>query len=328
MLKVLMVGADQYNATDGVIVKGIKELLDKALGKYLYAYHFLNDHELEPYEDSNLGTDLVVVCGTPWVWDNFQNSVKYANLMDIFQKHKDTPKIFMGAGSCISITAGPEILSRPQEQEGIRALFGFDNTTVITRDSIAYAKLIEAGVNNILLPCPAYYCYGDNYVSQSESRNVLIWADPKQTISAVDWQDESKLNKYYELMLKFQRLEQAEVYCANESDVLGAMQIGLPKPAVLSSYWNTMDLMLQASKVLSARVHCAVPAAALSKRVAIVPLDSRHRVLTEFGVKMANIEGGYPVLTRPDLAPSQLFVEDYVDIIRGVVDHTTTKGEV
>ena len=83
---ILCVGADKNNSTDGVIVRGIYNILDSVFIDNKKEYLILNDHNpmttIEKYKDKKI--DYVVVCGTPWLWDSFQLSVKYKNLEAIF----------------------------------------------------------------------------------------------------------------------------------------------------------------------------------------------------------------------------------------------------
>lgn len=285
-MNILMVGANCNNSTDGVIVLGIHNLLKAALGKYEYDYAFLDDDRPQAIVNFNPTKyyDAVVVCGTPWLWDSFQNSTKYRNLKTCFNLHFRAKKLFLGIGSCLNIKDQiSDILERPDEVAGMRDLF--QNATVITRDTLAHEKLNYANVSNTLLPCPAYFCYGINpKMSTINDYNVLVYTDPTKTISGADWHNEQKLRQYNDLIMYFYTRFSPKVFIANEKDALGAWELGLPSPNLLITPFDTLNVMEESGVVLSTRVHCAVPAVIQQKLTFIVPLDTRARVLTDLYV--------------------------------------------
>lgn len=286
-MKLLLVGPDQHNATDGCIVRGIMNLIHKTFEGKEHLLTSIQYIRLENDIPQNIKADLsyrdyIVVCGTPWLWDSFQNSVKYNNLLQLFNSTPQVRKIFMGAGTCVPLKASEEILNRPEERGGMYRLFS--QATTIVRDSLAQETLKKAGVKSHLLPCPAFFCYGDANISRTARyEDVLIWTDPTKTISASDWTDPERLREYYNVALNFYSRYGASVYCTDQRDIEKAISIGLPPPILLNSWRDTMGLMLKARRVLSGRVHCAIPAVASdTQEVDIMPIDSRHKAFTEF----------------------------------------------
>lgn len=283
-MKILMIGPDQHNSTDGVIVAGITNLLRQAFGEYDSDYVFLDDHSIMTAVALRGFTryDLVIVCGTPWLWDNFQKSIKFRNLLVCFERHHKTPKIFLGAGSCVPLGMfSSNILETEGEQEGIRKLFNYNNTTVVVRDSLAKDRLDKAGVGSHQLRCPSFFCYGDLDVSTPSNRAVLIWADPTKTISAEGWTDEARLKEYCATMKAFYDEHKPQVLCALESERDLAVKIGLPRPLILKGVRHTLEIMAGVGRVLSGRVHCAIPAYVEGAKTELIPLDSRALTLTE-----------------------------------------------
>lgn len=291
----LLVGPPPDNSTDGVIIRGIKYLLNKNYPNANLFYEELLDHESQNGADFifNHSIDLIVVCGTPWLWDSFHNSHKYKNLMECFRMHPNSKRLFMGIGSCLPLNAPKEILERPEEVESIRNLFG--GATVISRDSIAHDKLNNSGISNALLMCPAYYCYG--YAVPKNDRvieHLLIWQDPQKSISAAQWADKEKLNTRNQQILQYFRESNPIVAVANVVDIPSAEALGLGTPILISNSKETLELVSRSKTVKSCRVHCAVPAIASGcLSVELYPLDSRHLVVEEF--KNAHTE--YSMLT-------------------------------
>lgn len=302
-----MIGPNKNNATDGVIIRGIEYLLARNYPDNTVTYRELNDLVPQNKADffSSYKFDLIVIAGTPWLWDSFQNSVKWQNLLVcLLDAHPTVKRLFMGIGSCLTLyNNDPNILCRPEEQAAMKSIY--NSSTVIVRDSIAFLKLAEAGIKSHFLPCPAYFCYGDEPVTleTTEDNNILIWTDPKQTISSSDWPDSEKLTEYHQTCLDFYHEFNPKVYCALPSEIPAAIKIGLPAPTLLTKTDDTLNLMRTANRVLSGRVHCAVPAIAQGALVNLMAIDTRAYVVIDFA-------------QFSDLTP---FLEDYDNILKGLL---------
>lgn len=304
-MKLLLVGADENNSTDGVIVKGIRYLLNRAYPDCEMTYVKLNDHETQGFAAFNAGEsyDVIVVCGTPWLWDNFQNSIKYKNLQTCFYAHPAyVARLFMGIGSCIPLgLERSDILERPAEIQAMKTLF--KGAKIIVRDKIAKNKLDNANIKSTLLPCPAFFCYGDDPHTKSpqkinEFKAVLVYQDPTLSISADQWRCPVKLTHYYSTMETFRVKNSAEIYCANESEIESAQKNGFPTPKLLKTADDTLVLMRSAFRVLSGRVHCAIPAIVQHADVTLIPLDSRASTI--------------------DLRPDNTTLASYDNILRSI----------
>ena len=282
-MNILLIGPRENNSTDGVIIKGIKYLLNRAYTDINITYEELRDtvtqssnhfYSVEPY-------DMVVVCGTPWLWDSFQNSVKFKNLLTCLNTHSNAKRLFMGIGSCLYLKdVKSDLLERPAEVAALKE--AYNTATVIVRDSLAHAKLTKAGISATLLPCPAYYCYGDEPETIIKTRNVLVFQDPTKSIAAGDWTDSEKLKIYYQNYLDFYQQYKPEVYCSLSHDINAAVNIGLPVPKVLKTADQTLALMRSAQNVLSGRVHNAVPAIVQGANTTLLPIDTRSYVVEDF----------------------------------------------
>lgn len=291
----LLVGANPNNSTDGVIVRGIHTLLEFTFDQYTYEYVTIRDHQPQKAADFHPDKqfDAIIVCGTPWLWDSFQLSVKYKNLLECIENtHFDSKIIFMGIGSCLNIKdMESDLLERKEERNAMNNLYDNIGTTVITRDSLANEKLNKANIFNTLLLCPAYFCYGVVPASSAYNKedNIMIWQDPTQSISGEDWKSKQKLDKFKQLFLDFYIKYAPDVYCAQDADVQMALDIGLPHPTVLRHWSDTLGIMQDAKRVLSARVHCAVPAIVQGAITELIALDSRSLVVQDVNFKL-NLE--------------------------------------
>jgi len=260
----------------------------------------LDDHKPQAF-DKLENYDKIVVCGTPWLWDQFQKSHKYLNLLSLFKRYENTPKIFMGAGSCITLDAinDSTILKTDEEVKGIQALY--QNTTVIVRDQAAYKLLRNANVESTLLPCPAYFCYYGEAPKTTKEKNVLVYVDPTKLISSIDWQSKEKLQNYNDQVLKFYNDYKPLVVIANDYDREACLKLGLPEPTLLKTSQDTKNLMRTADNVFSGRVHCAVPAKVAGANVTLFPFDSRYLVLNDFN----------------NLTDFEPFKHQYINLLKG-----------
>ncbi len=292
-MNILTIGPNPQDPRDGVIIKGIYYLLNKAYPGATIEHFILSDTTNYTSHSLVFKYDLLVVCGTPWIWDAFQNSPKYKNLQILFNTHQKAKKLFMGVGSCLYLRdVATNICRRPEEKQGIRDLF--TRGTVIVRDHLAKELLDEAYVESTFLPCPAYFCYGDEAVQPNKEGAVLVFQDPTISISSGMWRDSAVLQKYTDEVMEFYNKYSPAVYCAWDMEIALAERIGLPTPMVLQSPDDTLNVMRKAKRVLSGRVHCAVPAIVQGADVKLMPIDSRHYVVSDFpSIQISNYYDAY-----------------------------------
>ena len=282
-------------ATDGIIANGATNILKHVFGEYeiKVANEPPGKFDLEDLPDACFYPaekfDAIIILGTPWLWDQFYKSKKYRNLMRLFKLHKNTPRVYMGVGSCLLLNDnGVDILTRKSEAKNIRNMMS--GPINIVRDRLAKDALDAVGVKSCLLPCPSYFCYGLEPIEPIKSdKNILIWYNPLTGISNCYWKNKKELNRYTAIIKDFYNAYKPEVYCAvnmpshYDEDLIWAKKLGLPNPVILKDYEHTKKVIMGAGKVLSGRVHCSVPAFVQGKPIGILPIDSRARVLTDFG---------------------------------------------
>lgn len=284
-MRALLIGADQHNPTDGQIVRGTKYLLSKKYTNIEFDYVFIDDHKDMRPEDFNSSTsyDLLVVCGTPWIWDHFWNTAKYRNQLLARKTHPKAKVILMGIGTCMNISAiGSPLLTREKERSKLREMC--EGVTVIVRDSIAKSLLDNAGVSSQHLPCPAFWTFvPEAPFSILPDCNLLVWYDPRFGVSNGDWTDKEKLKTYCRRFVNFhKKYPDCAVRCAKPEDVQGALELGLPKPEVFSGHEQAIAAIFQSNNVISGRVHNAVPAVRLAGNVELVAVDSRSQTFEDF----------------------------------------------
>lgn len=314
--KILMIGANRNNATDGVIVAGMRNLLKN----YDIDYAFLFDSRDQDEKDFNPNTkyDFLMIAGTPWIWDQFQHSTKWRNMLKCRQTHWQVPVIFFGIGSCINISdEQADIMRRPEDIISLQKTFR--DSVVFVRDSLAHDYLLNAGVEHDYFVCPSFFCYDEFPYPTVGTENILVWYDPTIGVSRGDWNEndvqnqineESKREKIDEELIK--RLNQKKedvqkklanyllivkeyvkkynpkVYCADPAEVNSAKELIGVEPSIIKGWSHTLEIMKNANYVLSGRVHNFIPAFVQGKACGLLPIDSRHKVASDFGGLLIN----------------------------------------
>lgn len=295
---------DTESSTDGAIISGIKKLLryvfddfevksvipNKTIefkGKKIKICEFFkfdeNDITYEMlYKDDEF--DLIIVPGTPWIWDQFYKSPKYRNLIKLIEIHKNTPIIFFGIGSCVS-KGNISSLFRPEEQKHIRYLFS--KGMVIVRDSLTYSALTNAGVDAYLLPCPSFFAA--EKIRNKNNSISFVFLDPLTTITAIDWIE--KKYQYENLKNTIEKVME-EIFKNNGKNYIAIhSKKNLEKSInyiktysldIIEDIYQTIKLA-ENSLLITMRVHCGAFAHSSQTKTAIIPIDSRALTLTDFG---------------------------------------------
>ena len=308
MKNFLLIGPDDWTATDGFIVNGIKNILAEAFGEYSYHYFRIpNDNDMPSRCIPNGTFDGIIVCGTPWLWDQFHKSPKWRNLIAIFFYYMDVPKLFCGIGTCLNFgDESTEILNRKSEIGAIKQTYS--NATIIVREKVAQNKLLNAKVESFLFPCPAFYSEKPTPLG---SNNVLVWANPEKTISGTYWKNNlEKLNKLKNLISFYIEEYKPLIVRANidEDDLTGQYVY------CLGTRERAVDVFKDAHTVLSMRVHCAVPALSMGRKVGLIPLDSRANTLWPGG-GMVNEVDDFKYIAN-DLVNLDRYLNKYVNVFK------------
>ena len=300
MLKIMSL-YDSDTATDGIIFAGIKNILggidenvwsSPIIGTEEFDHQSVDTSDLEVAQfrpDEKF--DMVLIPGTPWLWDSFQKSHKYRNLIRMIDAHPEAKKVFFGIGTALNMNVGGDVLSRPDEKGAMVRMA--KDALVIVRDGIAKHKLLQAGVNCHHLPCPAYFCYGPEFKEPTSfNDNVLIWYNPLTGISKGYWGRNPELfQNYLKMVKRFVDEYSPKVYTvlnchtAYAEDQKHLNSIGVTEFDILKTSSDTKSVMENANIVMSGRVHCSVPAYVQGKAVSLLRIDSRANVLTDFGGK-------------------------------------------
>jgi hypothetical protein len=271
-------GANPLNSRDGIIVEGCKTILNIA---EFDRYVLIDDHKLQPTEAfyPNEKFDLIVYCGTPWLWDRMEYTAKYVNTLNLIDAHPEAKVVWLGIGS--SMYLGDEntyILRDTPSQIMLQNTFSKD--LVFVRDSLAHEILTQAGVEHHYLSCPSFHF---NPVCQtSKEFDVIFYHAPLTGISAGYWTFD-KIQKYNDIFFEFYiQMQGSTIAICEESEWKSAKALFGAEPTLLKDPIDTFNICKKARKVLSSRIHNAVPALVYGADVGIVPVDSRHRTITDW----------------------------------------------
>lgn len=284
MTKVLAIGADHTNGRDGIIVQGIRNLFPE----YKLTYVLIDDFKPQAVQEffPEQDFDLILYCGTPFLWDQMFRSHKYKNTMACRNAHPEAKMVWMGIGSCLNLSdANGPILRSNKEQEQLFNTFG--NDKVIVRDSLAHELLNQSSVKNTFLPCPSYFCF-NSFGNMTDIYNTLFFYEPSIGISSGDWNPSSKKYKdYIDINRAFIELYNPVIYCTEVEKIYVLKHFGT-MPVITDDVKSTLFAATHANHVLSGRVHNAVPCLAKNKKVMLLPIDTRSLVVSDFGGKIAN----------------------------------------
>lgn len=276
-MKILGMGANPVNSRDGIIVEGCKSILNIA---QFDRYVLIRDHQHQSTDEfyPNEKFDLIVYCGTPWLWDCMDYSMKYANTLSAIRQHPEAKVIWLGIGSSILMSDYSWVLQSARDQEMLRQTFA--NQLVFIRDSLAHEILTKAGVEHHYLPCPSYFF--NPFCQTSKEFDVMFYHAPRTGISKGYWTDQ-RLEEYRDIFREFYKtLYQAKIAVCEEEEINIAWSLFGTRPILLKDPIDTFHMCKNANKVLSSRIHNAVPALVYGAEVGIVPVDSRAKVITDF----------------------------------------------
>lgn len=276
-MKILGIGANRFNPRDGVICSGITQILGQDFSQYV----MIRDTAEQQLDDflPNEQFDYLIYCGTPWLWDQMQFSPKYRNTMLAISAHPEAKVIFMGIGSCLYLNdIDSQIMRRESDQKMLRSTFA--GTTVIVRDILAKEILDKAGVVASLLPCPSYF---NKLKPSTKECNVMFYHAPRTGISSGYWSNE-RLEEYRDKFRAFNRNHNPQIVVCEKEEIEIAQELFQKPVHLISTPQETFQWCEKADKVLSGRVHNAVPAQLAGAEVELVPVDSRYLTIQPLGL--------------------------------------------
>lgn len=251
-------------------------------GRAIGPHYTVSWYATQPFStDMPLSThDAAVVCGSPWLWDQCNQSEKYQLLRQFLDFSQAKLKLVIGLGSSFILgQKRPPTLDTDIWRE-------FD--LVLCRDQLAADLLSEDGVKATVVPCPAYFA-GLELAKRTAQGGpeVLVYtafADPR-SVPGAKYADPTALAEFQEFQRRW--LKQGRpVLTMTVPDLEEVNRLGKEPtwhsvdPATLTRHFTSF------SAVYTGRVHGAIVAQAAGCAAHLFPIDSRAVTAVQVGVKL------------------------------------------
>lgn len=266
------------NVGDDITYLGSIELIKAAIGAHEIINYFA---ELESEYNEYLAlqavsqADLIVLSGTPWLWDMCHVSEKY-NILKRILSFSNKPKIALGIGSSYPLNHYP--ITLPQIKD-IWNMFNF----ISTRDPIASAALTDAGVESYNSFCTSAYAPIYNEAQwHLDTRPTVVYYDISTGIAkdvVRPWMQKA----YNKFLLKVISQYNAKVITITEAEQETLSNIGIESFTPKTPQEVAVSL-IGSQFVLSGRIHTAIPSAMQGIPTYIMPVDSRWLTTIPFGI--------------------------------------------
>lgn len=243
----------------------------------------MSDPPTEPFE-----TDVFVVVGQPWLWDQCCRTKKYRTLRAVIDLCKCHRREAIGIGASYPLAWEDYRFLKYQHDEECHILRKvwrqFDRIAV--RDHLAKEMFDILGVPCVHEPCPSHLAADYLGVKPGpRGENLLVYYD-LMAGTGHETMGEQQAQAWSRLVLDaVERYRIKDVICVCGHEVEAAAAIGLKaesfqEAAVDSDDTTSIRRLLErlavAGDVVSGRVHAAIPAKTLGRRVVVLPVDSRH----------------------------------------------------
>lgn len=285
MLTITFVGTDNHNPGDTITDVGVRALVTAMFGAHHATQVMLRD-DVDVTRYVLPPTDVLVVSGTPWLWDRCQDSPKARQLLELLARQRSSVRLALGVGSCYS-PGGP-----PGRDVGaaVSRLFGtFD--AVVCRDALGWSLCRPVlGGRALLQPCPSVYAPAALVPAPTEAKSedlALVYVDPLHCFGG-DYLAADVQQRVAQAQVDLLR-QGAHAVCMTAVDAR-SFRARHGEPELASRDPRTILRTLQRyRKVVSGRVHGAVPARAMGAEVRILPLDSRALTATLVGCEAVDV---------------------------------------
>lgn len=269
------------NLNDTFIEWGLKVLLTEVLDGPVRFHNVF----FEPLDSMELPEhNLLVLCGTPWIWDQCTKSAKYGDLVKVLSL-SDAPKIAAGIGTCFPLGFDCNTIEQAHTfMPGLENIFSaFSSITVRDKFAQKICELVKLRSN--LLCCPAVFA--NEYLhplTHKPDKDILFFYAPQFGLSR-SILSEDFTRHYIDLQVDYATSNSAEVLCINPHEAQAVEKMGL-KPDLLTSPEQVGERLLAARTLLSGRVHGCMFTAGLDISAALLPVDTRYMTYRYCGGKI------------------------------------------
>lgn len=286
------------NVGDRVIYMGVRNIMRAALGPHEEEVRFMSDHEPLPQD-----TDVLVVCGTPQILHGVKTTRNVDRILEAVSS--DIPvKINIGAGSFyfdafdgdrkeLDASFG-ERVSRSPLAKAYERYAGFDLCTC--RDYGGEAVLRSVGVDVVPLPCPGFF--------SALFQPRPLFKRQQQIVSVLNgtasfWNRVS--GDVHEFYRRLWETDDTRIFLAHdEQDCTMLADLGIPY-VTFNDADELIAYLAASERLLSLRVHGALPAWTLGLDVTLLGIDRRALLGDDFGARFRVI----PLRTDEDFRKAE-----------------------
>ena len=287
-------GGRRQNVGDRVIHLGVRNIMRCALGPHEAAEVDLASDDPIPGD-----ADVLVVCGTPQIADMHQVVDTVRRTAEAAEA-KVPVRINLGAGAFYFDAFGPDLAGRDAAFAGLvqrsRAAAayarysGFD--LCVTRDMAATAALRRLGVPAVPLPCPGFFA------ALFQPRPAVRWPQPLVSVlnGGVSFWNRvtGDVHAFYARL--HEQHPDAVFIAHDEEDCEMLADFGIPHVA-FDDAEALVETLAAHDRLLSLRVHSALPAWTLGLDTTLLGLDRRALLGEDFGASFRVL----PLRTETDL---------------------------
>lgn len=267
------------------------------LGGAIPGAEFVSLPMMQPWSDEQReiakDCDLLVLSGNPR-YDAGDHQWLYRGVMDEMLA-TGVPCIDAWAGACVGQPGNLDddaraLLDTERNQSLVDRIRNF--RFAITRDSLAQRVNEMAGIRSIQLPCSSY------------------WAADWMVVESIDGIDDVFV-PHYNLSTDFiRRFAGWRVVATERRDAERCIEAGIQDFETIDDPRGLIYVYAAARRVVSGRLHAAIPAARFGAEVAIVAFDSRPQAADAFGIPWADESTEpAPLIGRPVACPTEVIRE-------------------
>lgn len=252
-----------------IITAGIRWLLSQAFpDAVIVRVEMMRD--VEGHWRAAATCDAAILCGNPRITLSEDAWWEDGILDRLVTLQAAGAKVVDGwAGSCIGSVdtiegAAEQLLNHPRNRRNVERLAKLSG--VIARDPLMQAVCERSGVNSVLLPCSSWWA----------ARHYGVRAAAEKTTDIVVLGPNMPLDGFV--------VESGfKIIAPTLGDYDAAIRAGV-EAELVSDPHSLLVVLSRARRVLSGRIHCAIPAASLGASVCVASIDSRALTCAPFGI--------------------------------------------
>jgi len=297
---------NDYNCGDLLTYYGTKELLTRAVGGSqnldVVQFDMIRAHDIEPetyikeYQWGKI--DLIVLAGSPWLWNNCIRSKKYGLLIDALQRYKNAKAIGLGIGSCFSQPVYSDMYIKCPERYFKGKLDGVLKNRLkaiynrfcylLVRDMFAEYILKKCGIKCKFSYDTSIYAYHRLGIKKNiGNKKILFFYHPGEGLSGQCLS--FAIDDFIKYQLNWAKQNNADIYCNSVGEKVFLDNVGMKSTfsvdlEYLSEKFREYDTML------SGRVHMAILGFLSGiPSITLLPVDTRFMTALKFGIKIKSI---------------------------------------